>query len=299
MEQILVSGLLNTETTVQVERFPIEYCPIHFPFFGIDATVSGVGFNVAKALRTLGDSVTLFSLTGRDQAGQAILQAVQEAGLETAYIRPALALSPQTVVLYDKSGKRQIYCDLKDIQQAVCDPALFTKALTGCKTTVLCNINFNRPLLSVAKKAGVLIATDVHVLSDLHDAFNADFMHSADVLFLSDEAIPGEVSDFVKALAGVYCCKVIAVGLGHKGALLYTRENRQCIHIPAVYTRPVVNTVGAGDALFSAFMHFYTKTNDALFSLRRAVYFASYKIGEAGAANGFTDETALDALINA
>lgn len=298
MEQILVSGLLNTEATVQIDHFPIEYCPIHFPFFGISTSVSGVGFNVAKALRTLGDSVTLFSLTGNDQTGQTILQAVQEEGLDAAYILPALAQSPQSVVLYDKSGKRQIYCDLKDIQQAVCDPALFAQALTGCKAAILCNINFNRPLLSVAKKAGVLIATDVHVLSDLHDAFNADFMHHADVLFLSDEAIPGEPSAFVKALAGIYRCKVIAVGLGHKGALLYTRENGQCIHIPAVYTRPVVNTVGAGDALFSSFMHFYTKTNDALFSLQRAVYFASYKIGEAGAANGFIDESALNSLIN-
>ena len=51
---ILVSGLLNTETTAAVRGFPISYYPIDYPFFGVNTAVSGVAFNISKALRTLG-----------------------------------------------------------------------------------------------------------------------------------------------------------------------------------------------------------------------------------------------------
>ena len=47
---ILVSGLLNTETTTSVRGFPINYYPIDYTFFGIDTAVSGVAFNIAKAI---------------------------------------------------------------------------------------------------------------------------------------------------------------------------------------------------------------------------------------------------------
>ncbi|HRC76137.1 MAG TPA: hypothetical protein PLO33_10700, partial [Kouleothrix sp.] len=69
MTTIFVSGLINIETTVQVDRFPIEYSPVRYPFFGVRSTVAGVGYNVAKALATLGDSVRLASIVGRDMPG--------------------------------------------------------------------------------------------------------------------------------------------------------------------------------------------------------------------------------------
>ena len=55
MKKILVSGLINTETTVKIKEFPIEYFPIDYPFFGVNTRVSGVAYNIAKALSTLGD----------------------------------------------------------------------------------------------------------------------------------------------------------------------------------------------------------------------------------------------------
>jgi ribokinase len=62
-----------------------------------------------------------------------------------------------------------------------------------------------------------------------------------------------------------------------------------------VQTRPPVSTIGAGDALFSAFLYSYTHTRDPYRSLQQAVVFASYKIGETGAAEGFLDSEGLEA----
>lgn len=67
-KKILVSGLINTETTVKVKKFPIEYFPIDYPFFGVNTRVSGVAYNIVKALNTLGDDAKFVTMTGKDFA---------------------------------------------------------------------------------------------------------------------------------------------------------------------------------------------------------------------------------------
>lgn len=66
MAKILVSGLINIETTLKIEKFPQEYYPVCFPFFRIETTVSGVAVNIGKALKQLGNSVEIMSLVGKD-----------------------------------------------------------------------------------------------------------------------------------------------------------------------------------------------------------------------------------------
>ena len=157
---ILVSGLLNTETTTAVRGFPIEYYPIDYAFFGVNTAVSGVACNLAKALKTLGDEVLVASLTGHDFAAAHIRDALQELDISTQYVQPKLRQTPSSVVLYDPDGKRQIYCDLKDIQETAY--AFNASILEGIDLVAACNINFNRPLLHLAKQTGKIIATDVH-----------------------------------------------------------------------------------------------------------------------------------------
>ena len=144
VSDILVSGLINIEVTLRVDAFPITYTPVRYPFFGVDSTVSGVGYNVARALTALGDTVHLVSMVGQDLAADQVRRAL------------------------DRDG------------------------------------------------------------------------------------IPGDLI--------------------------------------------VVNTIGAGDALFSAFIHFYNGSQDPYEALRKAIVFASYKIGEAGAAEGFLDQRGLEDL---
>lgn len=80
------------------------------------------------------------------------------------------------------------------------------------------------------------------------------------------------------------------------GALLSVRSEGFMERIPAVHTRQVVSSIGAGDALFSCFVHEYNRTHDPYEAIEKAVLFASYKIGEAGAAEGFLTEPELDRL---
>ncbi len=289
---ILVSGLLNTETTTAVRGFPIQYYPIDYAFFGVNTSVSGVAFNIAKALTILGDKVQLTSMTGNDFSAAYILDSLRGLGIATDYVQPKLRQTPSSVVLYDPNGKRQIYCDLKDIQDTPCE--FEPHILDDIDLVIACNINFNRPLLSLAKAAGKLIATDVHVLANIHDDYNREFMEHADILFLSDEAVGDSYRAFIEQLAGTYPCRIIVMGRGTKGAAMYLRETGEIIEMPASSVGAVVNTVGAGDALFSAFLHYYAKGLAPAEALQRAQIFAACKIRFSGASNGFVSEQEVD-----
>ena len=200
--------------------------------------------------------------------------------------------TPASVVLYDPEGKRQIYCDLKDIQETSCE--FDSSVLAGIDLVAACNINFNRPLLRLARQAGKIIATDVHVLSDIYDGYNREFMEQADILFLSDEAVGDHYRDFVEQLAAAYPARIIVMGRGAKGAAIYLRETGEIMEMPAAAVGTVVNTVGAGDALFSAFLHYYAKGHAPLDALRRAQVFAAHKITVSGASNGFVGEQVIE-----
>ena len=63
-KDILVCGTLNLETTFPIAGFPLGYEPVCYRPFGIRSQPSGVGFNIARALGTLGNRVRLVSMVG-------------------------------------------------------------------------------------------------------------------------------------------------------------------------------------------------------------------------------------------
>lgn len=296
MPRILVSGLVDVETTVKVDEFPIDYFPVRYPFFGVASAVSGVGYNVARALKALGDAPLLLSLIGPDLAGRQVRDALSRDGLDFFWLRDGAKETPQSVILYDGEGRRQIHVDLKDVQEKSYPRELFEQALAASDAAALCNVNFSRPFLAAAREAGKLVATDVHALTTLDDPYNADFLKSAQVVFLSDESLPVGAHEFARELGAKYAPEVVVVGMSERGALLHLPAEGTFEDVPAVKTRPVVSTVGAGDALFSAFLDGYVRERDARKALRRAVVFASWKIGAASASDGFLDPAALARL---
>ena len=295
MKNILISGLVNTETTCRVRQFPINYYPIDYPFFGVNTAVSGVGYNLAKSFTTLGDRVKLLSMTGDDFAARYVREELTALGIDPAPVKACLAQTPASVVLYDETGRRQIYCDLKDIQEAAYG---FTQEDVEIADIVAaCNIKFNLPLLKLAREMGKTIATDVHVLREIHDDYNRPFMEAADILFLSDEGAGEDHYGFLWALEETYHTPIIVMGRGGKGALMYLRDEQRFCELPAAHVGDVVNTVGAGDALFSAFLHYYAKGLHPEEALRRAQVFAAAKIRVSGASKGFVTEAEVEEML--
>lgn len=296
MSKILVSGLINIETTLKVDSFPLTYEPVRYPFWGVGSTVSGVGYNVAKALTTLGDEVSFLSLIGKDLLGEVVKTSLTQDEIPSHNILRLLDQTAQSVIIYESSGRRQIHVDLKNIQEFEFPLEHWEAALPTCDLAVLCNINFNRPFLARAQAASRAIATDIHTIHDLEDDYNGEFMAAAHILFMSNEKLPCAPEEWARRLQNRYGTAVIVIGLGSEGALLAVNADNFMERVPAVSTRPVINTIGAGDALFSSFVHVFSETNDPYLALRKAVVFASYKIGETGAAQGFLTAVALNDL---
>lgn len=297
MSKILVSGLVNLETTCSVQSFPIKYNPIDYNFFGVNSAISGVGYNIFKALAALENDVDIITMLGDDFVGNMAVQSLKSINNNTAYVTQNLKETPSSLVLYDENGKRKIYCDLKDIQDKTYDFNCVNN-LNEYNMVVACNANYNRPLLEKAKEVKVEIATDVHVLSDIDDDYNRDFMECADILFLSDEAIKEPPQKVIERLEKRYNTKIIVMGQGGNGALMYVKEENKFYDFPAIKVGKIVNTVGAGDALFSCFVSCYSNGKSAEESLQYAQLFASAKIGYDGAANGFISPAELGELYN-
>ena len=157
-----------------------------------------------------------------------------------------------------------------------------------------CNISFNRSLIRKAKTLGKIIATDVHVLNNVYDEYNRDFLETADILFLSDEGLPCPPETFLNWLKDSYHFSLCVVGLGACGAMMYERNSGKKYHLPAAQTERVVNTVGAGDALFSAFLHYYAQGMEPVKALEHAQIFAAKKIAFSGASVGFPHATEVE-----
>ncbi|MHB9294252.1 putative acarbose 7IV-phosphotransferase [Hollandina sp. SP2] len=289
--KVLVSGLITIETTIKIDDFPIEYSPIDYNFFGNRSTISGVGYNIIKAIKKLGGEPMIFSIIGKDIYQDIIRNDLKNIGINTKYVLPIIQETSQSIILYNEN-KRKILLDLKDIQETKYPVNKIDEIIKDIDMAVLCNINFSRDMLKTVKSYGKIIATDVHVVNNINDEYNKDFMKYADILFLSNENIIGREEWFMEEIIGTYNSKIIVTGLGENGVLIYVKGNK-IKHYSAVRTREVINTIGAGDALFSAFIYFYNKSKDPYYSIEKAIIFASYKIGEKGAAEGFLTEDEL------
>lgn len=124
MGDILVCGNVTVETTLRVETFPIEYSPVEYRFHGIGSRVSGVGYNIARAITTLDDRVRFATFTGGDLAGSLVTSALAADGLLSDLVVRQMEQTPQSVVIVDRHGTRQVNtgtCPSRSIPPSCCD----------------------------------------------------------------------------------------------------------------------------------------------------------------------------------
>ena len=117
--KVLVSGLINIESNVFVNNFPVEYSPIEYAFNQVNFDFSGVAYNIIKALSALGDKTIPVSIIGKDNIANLILAELKRSKIPCDFIFQDLKTTCSSVILFDSQGKRKIYCDLKNIQDFV------------------------------------------------------------------------------------------------------------------------------------------------------------------------------------
>ena len=265
-KRALVLGNVGLETSLRLSSFPLENASSYKPY-GLELSVSGVGFNLARALQVLGMEVRFATIVGPDTVGRFVQGELQALGMDTSWVHVG-SRTGRSLVLSDASGARHVHTDLGGVSEAVYPPEQFDAALEGCDLALLSNIGYARPLLARARAAGVPISTDLHAIRNLENPYDQDFLEAATLLFFSAEHLP-DVRGTVTDLRRRFDPEVIVVGLGVKGALLSERD-RDVQDVPAFPVSSVVSTVGAGDALHAAFCYFWLEGEPPFEALRLA-----------------------------
>ncbi|MCR5789423.1 MAG: carbohydrate kinase family protein [Lachnospiraceae bacterium] len=291
MKKFAVAGIIQVETIVKVEKIPIEYSPVITKPNTIFTNVGGDAYNECLALRALGNDVRFFTVTGSDNT-DIVVKDKLVSGAD--YVYPALEATPSAVILYDSERQQQIYEDIKNVRDIVFPLEPFKKNIGDVDCVVLANANFCKPLARAAKKMGKTVAVNFRGFTEEKLEYNRELMELADIIYLSDDNIVTEPDEFVRKLADSFPAGTIILGQGAKGLTIFSRGDDLLAHYKPVKTTEIVNTAGAGNSLFSCFLHYYVGTGDAVRAIKNALLFASYKIGHMGTSAGFLTEEELE-----
>ena len=128
-QRALVVGNVGLETSLKLTTFPLPDASSYQPH-KLELGVSGVGFNVARALQTLGTDVRLASVIGPDTVGD-FLRAELQTVLDTSYLHIG-ERTARSLVVSNASGARHVHTDLGGVSGAEYPLERFDAALQGC-----------------------------------------------------------------------------------------------------------------------------------------------------------------------
>ena len=287
MNNFVVAGITQIETVVKVDSIPVEYVPRTSGPRRIFMAPGGDAFNVSLALKWLGDEVRFLSVVGKEQDLRIFNPSDRAVTLSTEYIQPIIDETPTAVILFDNNRHQQLFEDIKDLRDAEYDLNGVPEMIDKCDMVVLSNANFCRPFIKIANDKKKKLAVKIHSFEREKEKYNADFLSNASILYFSDDTMTGDPFDFVREIADKYGTDIIILGQGSKGVILFDRLRDINIHYNTVRTKEIVNTAGAGNAMFACFLHYYQENGDSLSAIKNALLFSSYKIGYVGTSEGF------------
>jgi acarbose 7IV-phosphotransferase len=293
MAKIVTVGVTRLSMT-----FPMEHPATNQPLYRrapwMECDVTGGAYNVARAMRRLGDRPRLCTTVGKDKEGQLIRKSVRRSRLHGPGV-VSVRRSAMMVGLVAPDGQviRNNWHD-----GAVDYPMeRFIEQAAEADLAVISGNPFGQSFLKVAKQLLRLpVATDLHAASADDEFSRKPWLECADIIFRSHIGLSGTPQEWItEVLEGYPGCQIAVVGRGDQGCLMGLRDGR-LVEISAVSPRPVLSTEGAGDALFAAFLHGWLASGEPVGSLESAVLFAGWKIGEASASRGFLSRRELAAL---
>lgn len=295
MSKFMVAGFIQMETIVKVNELPLPYKQFCSEEGIIDLNIGGAGYNEAVALRWLGNDVDFMSMVAKEFALEKYNNVLNPAqlDLDMRFVLPVLDGMPHAIILY-ANGQTQTFEDVKCIRHTPYDYALFEKQIQDKDMVLISSCNFCRPLLELAKKYNKPLAVNVRSMRKEKVLEKADFIREADILYVSEDDLDGTPYECLEQCKEIGNPKIVIIGLGDKGVLMYTKEQNSVLEYKPVKTNEVVNTIGAGNAMFSAFLHYYVKTGDEREAIKNALLFASYKIGFVGTSIGFMTEEQIE-----
>ena len=291
--KVLVVGTAGLQVCVPIQAFPLEYESVRFYDDSFDIDIAGVGFSYLKILSRLEEEVTFLTGIGNDDYGSKILNEIKQYGNVIYEEKDKETLL--SVIIYDETGRRSILRDGKKDYLYRMSESIYNTLNYEYDYAMVSLSNFARDILPILKDNDIPICTDIQTIDNLTNEYSKDFMDYSDIIFFSNDHFDGDLDTLVSSLYKDYNYTIIGVGLGERGALLCDHgviKRYQALKVNCV------NTVGAGDTLFSVFMKYYMQSKDADYAIKKAIKYTSIKIQSTTASKGILTLREFEGLKN-
>ena len=229
---VTVVGSINLDLIAAAERLPTAGETIGGAV--LSEQPGGKGANQAAAAARLGGSARMIGAVGSDAQGRRMLDALANAGVDTADVAVLPEATGTALIVVDRDGENQI---------VVCPGANSSLSLEGVAfgpdETVLCQLEVGLPVvLEAARRSAGYFVLNAAPAMDLP----AELLERCDLVIVNESEYA-----LIPALTSA---KLVAVTYGKDGSAMF-EHSRKVAEAPASAVS-VANTVGAGDAFCAA-----------------------------------------------
>ncbi|QDT09944.1 carbohydrate kinase family protein [Planctomycetes bacterium K23_9] len=262
----------------------------------ITLSVGGIVSNAAITATRLGLQAAGFSAVGRDRWGDVVLHTYTAAGVDCSAITQHETLpTSATVVMIDADGQRSFVHSQGAPKAMTADDyhrstALFKRSramLLGYYPLLPHMLDQLADVFAAIQKTGCLTALDsagdggtMDPLSDVLPYVDVYCPSLAEAKHQTQRENPQEI---LATYRDHGARGIVGVKLGAEGALLSPAENEYIAIPAAVPPSPIVDTTGAGDVFFAAFLSALIKRCDCFAAGTIAAKVAAHSITAAGA----------------
>ncbi len=297
MGKIVVVGSLNRDIVMQVPHIPEPGETILCS--SIDYFNGGKGANQATAIARLGGTVSMIGCVGADDAGDALIKSLSEAGVDTASIEQSPTVGTGSAYIsVSEEGQNSII--VYPGANSLVSPKTLSKfhsVLTGAS---YCVVQMEVPVATVEAVCRICNALGVKVLLNPAPAQTID----SSIFPLIEYIVPNETElqilvneqgSYEELAQKLYKkgVKHVIVTLGEEGCMLVDKNGVSSF--PAVKVK-CVDTTAAGDAFIGGFIVGISEGLPISLSIEFANKAAGFAITRKGAQASLGSRAELDAF---
>lgn len=274
----LFVGDISLDTTLQLGYIPLPDEKLHVSISNESA--GGVITNAALACRLAGGNPVLAIETGDDLFADALLAPLQQRGIEIIS-RKRPGRTCRAIVLIEPHGEKRL---LLEPGVSLYPSLEWVQSLSLAEIEWVHTAMYGEGagyLIEQARQAGCKWSLDLEPATFSHGIAGLyPLLDGAEVVFCNQRALVQLGDNPVQQLlnAGV---KAVVSTLGERGASYTAATDYTDTRYPL--TPNLVDTTGAGDCLAGWFIACRLAGHSPAFSLKEAVFAATYSCGQAGA----------------
>ena len=276
MKKVFICGGASYNSVITLDEFPSpEPQTIHQCHF--NETIGNTGAGKALNLSKLDFDITFHTVIGKDTFGDKVLSYLEHPNLNVITDIDQNGTERHVNIMNSKGERISIFVN-PNSEKIHIDYSKLEDYITKSDFTFINISNYCRSIIPICKTLEKEIWTDLHDY-DGKNPYHQDFIDASDYIFFSSERFKDYRQFITKQIeAGK---KLLVCTHGENGATALSQKE-DWIEIKAIKSYKMINTNGAGDALFSGFLYGYSKGFDILKCMQVATITAGLSVESLG-----------------